>query len=1074
MTARRVAAAALVGITGSLVASVALPASALAVTPLTLGAVSTLTVLPGSTAAFGDLTVAEAADNKLPLGDKLTFTFKDSASASTIHFGTVGTVGGTQGLAGTAKISSSSGTLLDQMVVTVTSVSSTSFPGVLTLAGLNPALDAGIALGQVKVSVTDTAGKLAAAVAPADANVIGSGSPKAVYKQQSTPPVEQTGSTQQSGNVVISEPTKSFFQTGDVITFTLRDAQGSTDTVGLASTPVAIGGSMQVSVHGATTSTVQNNDTSFKIVVDAADPSNGSTSAISVTNLYVNTAKAPLGPVTLTAVLTTGASTEYIVPGRAVVAGVGGVTSTSSNGTPTVAVGGSAQPAGNVVVSAAGGSLSNGDLVTLTIQEPGVTFTTGAKAPIATVTSGDLVLTTAQATLSADANAVANKVATFTIKTGNSRAASVVIGPIFYDVSGLATAGDPVTLAAAGSPTSAFVAQNVDNAVIAPTHTVASFTTSAAALTPEAGAPWAGTDVTVTPVGGTFTAGSTLYLVSPYATQIAAYRTTFAQMPTVPAVAGLGAATLNTSAMVVQTTSGAITAPAQTVLSIPVTGTPGAFTVSGIVYNLGSFVPPGHLVGTGSVVLSGGTSAADGEQYVDLSSAKGLGSVTSTSSVPVVYFTQAPQGSTTATQGTFTWYSDPTGADFFCSLTNQTTGTSSSWSCTSPVTVGGLTSGTWQFSVTPTLDNVTGVASTTTWTVDHTAPTATAPTASTTGALALAFSEPVLGAGTLSWVDTVTATPVPGTLSCKNGATVVVCNGAAGVTSVSLVPTSPLLTGASYQVAVGYSPDIVTDLAGTPMTPATFTTRAPLSVEETSPAGAAAWRRVATSSANGGSYSASHLGGSTLAYTFTGTGVSWYTLRGPSFGTAGVYLDGVLKKTYNGYYATTGYNVVGYSATGLASTTHTLLVKVNGAKGSTSGTDTLVGVDRFVVAGVSTQQDGAGTRAQWRRVATTAASGGGYAVDDLAGAAYLVPFRGTGVTWYGTTSVYGGKASVYVDGVLKATVSTYSASTVSKKALYSLAGLAAGANHTLKVVVLGSHVTGSKGNQVALDRVAVL
>jgi hypothetical protein len=320
----------------------------------------------------------------------------------------------------------------------------------------------------------------------------------------------------------------------------------------------------------------------------------------------------------------------------------------------------------------------------------------------------------------------------------------------------------------------------------------------------------------------------------------------------------------------------------------------------------------------------------------------------------------------------------------------------------------------------------------------------------------------------------VTLVAVPGTLVCKNGTTVVPCNGAAGVTTVTLTPTAALVPGARYQVAVGYAPNLVTDLAGTPMNPATFTTRAPLSTEETGLAVVPGWRKVATTSASGGSYAAAHLAGASLSFTFTGTDVSWYAVRGPAFGTAGVYLDGVLKKTWNGYASSLGYNALGYSVTGLPSAKHTLTIKANGVKGSASSTDTLVGVDRFVAGGVTTQQDGTGTRAGWRRVATSYASGGGYAVEDLAGASFSMPFRGTGVTWFGTTSAYGGKAYVYLDGALVKTVSTYSSATAYKKALYAATGLSGAVQHTLKVVVVGAHLTGAKGNQVTLERVAVL
>ncbi|MBC7677393.1 MAG: hypothetical protein H7233_00135, partial [Pseudorhodobacter sp.] len=280
MRARRLALLVLTAVAGALVAA---PPAIAASLPAP-GAVNVFTVLQGSTAPVGDLTLTETAAGQLTAGDKVLFHFFDSGNGATIHLGAAGTVGGSHGLTGTSKILSSSGLLLDEVEVTVVTPSTGAFPGVLTLSGLSPALDPMAATGADKVTVSDTVS--GALGTTSNANVVASSTTaKAGLTSQTNPTIVSTGSGQSISNLVVTEPTKGFFKTGDVLTFTLRDAQGSTDNVGLASTPSAAGGSMQVSVHGATTDTVQVNDTSFTVRIDAQDPSNGSTSAITITNL---------------------------------------------------------------------------------------------------------------------------------------------------------------------------------------------------------------------------------------------------------------------------------------------------------------------------------------------------------------------------------------------------------------------------------------------------------------------------------------------------------------------------------------------------------------------------------------------------------------------------------------------------------------------------------------------------------------------------------------------------------------------------------------------------------------------
>jgi len=114
-----------------------------------------------------------------------------------------------------------------------------------------------------------------------------------------------------------------------------------------------------------------------------------------------------------------------------------------------------------------------------------------------------------------------------------------------------------------------------------------------------------------------------------------------------------------------------------------------------------------------------------------------------------------------------------------------------------------------------------------------------------------------------------------------------------------------------------------------------------------SPRTTATWSRVASASASGRYYAVSAVPGSTAAFTFRGTSVSWLTARGPAMGKAKVYVDGVLKLTVDGYAKKAGWNVR-KSLTGLTDKVHTVTVKVTGTKRRAS-TGTTVVVDRWLV-----------------------------------------------------------------------------------------------------------------------------
>jgi len=77
-------------------------------------------------------------------------------------------------------------------------------------------------------------------------------------------------------------------------------------------------------------------------------------------------------------------------------------------------------------------------------------------------------------------------------------------------------------------------------------------------------------------------------------------------------------------------------------------------------------------------------------------------------------------------------------------------------------------------------------------------------------------------------------------------------------------------------------------------------------------------------------------------------------------------------------------------------------------------------------------------------------------------------FTGTSVKWVGLKAPNQGRADVYVDGTLQATVDLYSATNQLQQVLFSQSGLSAG-SHVIKVVVKGTKNASSSGYYINLD-----
>jgi hypothetical protein len=103
----------------------------------------------------------------------------------------------------------------------------------------------------------------------------------------------------------------------------------------------------------------------------------------------------------------------------------------------------------------------------------------------------------------------------------------------------------------------------------------------------------------------------------------------------------------------------------------------------------------------------------------------------------------------------------------------------------------------------------------------------------------------------------------------------------------------------------------------------------------------------------------------------------------------------------------------------------------------------------------------------WYRIARALADGGYAKVASGAGTTATVTFVGTGINWIGFRG-QSGIAEVYLDGVLRGIIDTYSASDVYKASLFQISGLPQG-THQLTVKVLGRRNTSSTASWIWVD-----
>jgi hypothetical protein len=618
-----------------------------------------------------------------------------------------------------------------------------------------------------------------------------------------------------------------------------------------------------------------------------------------------------------------------------------------------------------------------GSTLTLTLPAGhGLTFDT---APYATITAGSLLLASPRATLAPDATS-----ATFSVLSGGSTPSTITIGPISYDTS--ATPFGAVTVGVSASAGTAFDDAEVDNATVAdPTATT--FASSAPLGTPDLPS-----NVLLTVPSSALPTGGSIVLLSPYATQIGAYRTTWAALPSTPTVQSggvvLGTPAVNFAPVQISVPGGGtITAPAQTAAVFPITtgGTaPAALTFPGTALSLGAFVPPGALVSTAVVTSGAGGSGAAlaGNQVAVAVSTRGLGN-DSTPPVATITPPAAPGGSFRIT------FSEPVvglAADdvvlrrqgettnLAASVTGCRSDTSAAVTCATgpvssallaPAAGSVLPGGSYQAVVNPagSINSVTDLAGNpAALTVALYSPQTTLqesglsyrwPVVGSTGAYGGSYALEHRAGATSSFRFTGSALAWYTITGKSFGKAAITIDGISKGT-VNLYATSTHMHVAHvYNLAPGLHTFLVRVLGQKGSTHGTGTN---VAVDAFAVNGGALmatpstvdrWAMVSASRASGGHLAESDLKGAAARLSFRGTAISVYALTCPACGQAQILVDGVSRGTFDLYARSTGYGHV-LRIGGLVRGDHTVEVRVTHAKRS-AATGYLVGVDRVVV-----------------------------------------------------------------------------------------------------------------------------
>ena len=225
------------------------------------------------------------------------------------------------------------------------------------------------------------------------------------------------------------------------------------------------------------------------------------------------------------------------------------------------------------------------------------------------------------------------------------------------------------------------------------------------------------------------------------------------------------------------------------------------------------------------------------------------------------------------------------------------------------------------------------------------------------------------------------------------------------------------------------------------------------------------WSPDAQGGLSGGTAAVTNAAGAQAMFTFTGTSVSWIGGRSIQTGIAQVFLDGTMVSQIDTFSKTAEVQVPMFTATGLANSSHTLMIQATGQKNAAATLPFII-VDAFDVpaATISRLQDTdpavAFTGGGWVHGDTGDLwSGGTASASVTAGDQVTFTFKGTAVRWLGASGPQNGIANVTLDGVFVTQVDCMGASDPAhaqqvQSELFKASNLA-DASHTLTIQVTG-------------------
>ena len=223
------------------------------------------------------------------------------------------------------------------------------------------------------------------------------------------------------------------------------------------------------------------------------------------------------------------------------------------------------------------------------------------------------------------------------------------------------------------------------------------------------------------------------------------------------------------------------------------------------------------------------------------------------------------------------------------------------------------------------------------------------------------------------------------------------------------------------------------------------------------------WAPRAASAAFGGSYTVESRKEGRASLNFHGPWVKVWAVTGPTGGLLDVYIDHLLRKTFNTYSSRTSFRVP-VVVEGLSGGNHRLDVVARGAKGSKASRGTDVAVDA-----IATQGGTAITPAfeyDWGHDSSPTYSGGWASSSQTSGAVVGIQFRGSAID---VATIRGPSIGIYAAYLDHKKVAEFSdGSTASGTDIRRFTAAADGV-HLLQLVVTGRHTKWSRSAVVAID-----